>query len=85
MPLYEYQCQVCKARFERRQRMSDRPLRVCPECGGELQRLYRMVGVVFKGKGFYATDYRGKFSTARSGSDSSGEKKESAGGDSKSD
>ncbi len=82
MPLYEYQCQVCGVRFERRQHVSDRPVKVCPECGGEVQRLYQPVGIVFKGKGFYVTDHRGKSSTATSGSksESSGEKKESAGG-----
>lgn len=78
MPLYEYQCQVCGVRFERRQHVSDKPVRVCPECGGEVQRLYQPVGIVFKGKGFYVTDHRGKSSTATSGKESSGEKKESA-------
>lgn len=87
MPLYEYQCQVCGVRFERRQHVSDRPVKVCPECGGEVQRLYQPVGIVFKGKGFYVTDHRGKSSTATSGSksESSGEKKGSAGGNSKND
>lgn len=77
MPLYEYQCRVCGVRFERRQHVSDRPVKVCPECGGEVQRLYQPVGIVFKGKGFYVTDHRGKSPTATSGkSDSAGEKKE---------
>lgn len=68
MPLYEYQCEVCGVRFERRQHMNDEPVRICPECGGEVRRLFQPVGIVFKGKGFYTTDSRTKSSTAVSGS-----------------
>jgi putative FmdB family regulatory protein len=39
MPTYEYECRGCGAAFERRQTMSDAPLRQCPECGGEVRRL----------------------------------------------
>jgi putative FmdB family regulatory protein len=39
MPAYEYQCQQCQIRFEKRQKMSEEPLRECPECGGEAKRL----------------------------------------------
>jgi len=67
MPLYEYQCQICGVRFERRQRMSDDPVKACPECGGEVQRLIQPVGIIFKGSGFYVTDNRAKSSTAKSG------------------
>ena len=66
MPLYEYQCQICGVRFERRQRMSDDPVKVCPECGGEVQRLIQPVGIIFRGSGFYVTDNRAKSSTAKS-------------------
>ncbi len=58
MPLYEYQCTECGVRFERQQRFQDAPLRVCPECGGRVQRLIGPVGVIFKGSGFYSTDHR---------------------------
>ncbi len=64
MPLYEYQCQDCGVRFERRQHMTDDPLKTCPECGGEVQRLIQPVGIIFKGSGFYVTDNRAKSSTA---------------------
>ena len=64
MPLYEYQCKACGVRFERRQHMTDEPLELCPECGGEVYRLIQPVGIVFKGKGFYVTDNRAKSSTA---------------------
>lgn len=65
MPLYEYQCQACGVRFERRQHVTDEPVRVCPECGGEVHRLIQPVGVIFKGSGFYVTDNRGKSSTSK--------------------
>ena len=64
MPLYEYQCQACGVRFERRQHINDEPVKVCPECGGEVHRLIQPVGIIFKGSGFYVTDNRAKSSTA---------------------
>ena len=68
MPLYEYQCQICGVRFERRQHMNDEPVKICPECGGEVHRLIQPVGIVFKGSGFYVTDNRAKSSTSGTGS-----------------
>lgn len=59
MPTYEYECAACGHRFEAFQRISDRPLRACPECRGKVRRLIGTgAGVLFKGSGFYATDYR---------------------------
>ena len=59
MPTYEYECKRCGVRFERFQSMSEEPIKVCPECGGEVRRLISAGGgVIFKGSGFYATDYR---------------------------
>lgn len=58
MPLYEYQCEECGVRFERRQSVNDEPVRDCPECGGEVRRLFQPVGIIFKGSGFYVTDNR---------------------------
>ncbi len=58
MPTYGYRCDRCEHELEIFQRMSDEPLKVCPECGGELRRLLYPVGVQFKGSGFYTTDYR---------------------------
>ncbi len=71
MPLYEYQCQDCGVRFERRQHINDEPVKVCPECGGEVHRLIQPVGIIFKGSGFYVTDNRAKSSTSRPGSSKS--------------
>ena len=58
MPIYEYQCKECGVRFERMQHFSDSPVSVCPECGGQVQRLIQPAGVIFKGSGFYVTDNR---------------------------
>lgn len=58
MPIYEYECDSCGCRFERKQSMSDDPIRTCPKCPGAVRRLIHAVGVVFKGNGFYATDNR---------------------------
>jgi len=59
MPTYEYECQRCAHAFEAFQSMTDKPLRICPECGGRVRRLISAgAGVIFKGSGFYATDYR---------------------------
>jgi len=59
MPTYEYECKRCGVRFERFQSISEEPIKVCPECGGEVRRLISAGGgVIFKGSGFYATDYR---------------------------
>lgn len=74
MPLYEYECTKCGVRFERRQSFSDEPVRVCPECGGEVQRLIQPVGIVFKGSGFYVTDNRSPSPTSVPGKKSSDEK-----------
>lgn len=58
MPTYEYECDSCGILFERLQRFSDEPIRECPECGGKVRRLISSGGgLVFKGPGFYATDY----------------------------
>jgi putative FmdB family regulatory protein len=68
MPLYEYQCQACGVRFERRQHINDEPVKVCPECGGKVHRLIQPVGIIFKGSGFYVTDNRAKSPTSTPGS-----------------
>jgi len=61
MPTYEYQCQHCKKRHEKFQSITAKPLTKCPACGGRLKRLLGTgSGFLFKGSGFYITDYRSK-------------------------
>ncbi len=68
MPIYEYQCVDCGKVFEEWQSFSDKPLAQCPFCKGRVKRLFsKNVGFVFKGSGFYVTDYRSG-SSASSGS-----------------
>ena len=60
MPTYEYECDACGQRHEAFQAMKDKPLRKCPACGkSSLVRLIGAgAGVIFKGSGFYETDYK---------------------------
>ena len=59
MPTYEYKCMKCDHEFELFQNMSDEPVKTCPKCGGSVQRLIGSgAGLIFKGSGFYTTDYR---------------------------
>jgi len=74
MPLYEYQCQECGLRFERRQHFNDKPVTVCPDCQGPVVRLIQPAGIIFKGSGFYVTDNRSKSPTAIPGSRKTDEK-----------
>jgi len=58
MPTYEYACTACGHEFEAFQSFSDAALTECPECKGEVRKVFSNVGVVFKGSGFYKTDSR---------------------------
>lgn len=58
MPIYEYECDSCRIRFERLQHFKDDPIKECPECGGAVHRVLQPVGIIFKGSGFYITDHR---------------------------
>lgn len=59
MPTYEYECKKCGHEFERFQRMSEPPLKRCPKCKGAVRRkIGTGAGLLFKGSGFYITDYR---------------------------
>lgn len=82
MPTYDYLCKACGHTLELFQSMSESPRRKCPECGKlKLQRQIGMgAGVVFKGSGFYETDYRSesykKGAEADKGSEGSSSKKD---------
>ena len=59
MPTYEYECSQCSHRFEQSQSMTAEPIKICPVCKGPTRRLIgRGAGIIFKGSGFYQTDYR---------------------------
>ena len=59
MPIYEYQCDSCGHELEKLQRMSDDPLRDCPDCGeAQLRRLVSAAGFRLKGAGWYETDFK---------------------------
>lgn len=76
MPTYEYKCEACGDRFERFQSITANPIRKCPKCGKlKVKRLLGTgAGLIFKGSGFYITDYRSdsynKSAKAESGGDS---------------
>lgn len=59
MPTYDYKCLACENKFEKFQGITAPPLEECPECGGKVKRLIGAgAGLIFKGSGFYITDYR---------------------------
>ena len=82
MPTYEYECLGCGQTFERFQSITDKPIRRCPHCRrGKVRRLIGAgAGILFRGSGFYQTDYRSEEYKAKAKAD-----KGPAGGDGKKD
>ncbi|RKY40355.1 MAG: zinc ribbon domain-containing protein [Candidatus Omnitrophota bacterium] len=67
MPTYDYECLSCRRRFEIFHKISENEERVCPSCGGKMRRLIGAgCGLIFKGSGFYITDYKKKESPSSS-------------------
>jgi len=65
MPTYEYECAKCGYTFEVFQKVDDEPRKRCPKCHSKVRRLISGgCGIIFKGSGFYATDYKNKASSA---------------------
>ena len=58
MPTYEYRCNSCGEHLEVVQSFSEKPLTKCPNCSGQLRKVFSPVGIVFKRSGFYKTDNR---------------------------
>lgn len=59
MPHYDYECENCGYNFEIFQQINDKPLTECPKCKGSVRRLIGTgSGLIFKGSGFYSTDYK---------------------------
>jgi putative FmdB family regulatory protein len=83
MPTYEYECTKCRRHFERHQHITDAPIQTCPECGGQVRRVFYPVGVIFKGSGFYVTDNRrGSNGTTRTSRKDSGASSDNGKGES---
>jgi putative FmdB family regulatory protein len=79
MPTYEYKCRKCEEIFEFFQKMTDKPVEKCPVCSGKLSKLISGgVGVIFKGSGFYTTDYKNASQKSEVSKKKEGEKKEPA-------
>ncbi len=68
MPTYQYQCLGCSYEFEEFQQITEDPLTVCPKCKGKIERIITGgAGLLFKGTGFYITDYKNKNSSPSNG------------------
>lgn len=57
VPIYEYECESCAERFELMQKFSDKPVKKCPKCGGSVHKVLSAPALLFKGTGWYVTDY----------------------------
>ena len=71
VPTYEYQCSICRHPFELRHGFNGSTVRECPVCQGEAHRKIHSVPVIYKGSGFYTTDYARRGSPANTSSGSS--------------
>lgn len=75
MPTYQYKCDACGYEFEEFQKMTDRPVEICPKCRNT-EKVRRLIsggaGVLFKGSGFYTTDYRSESYKKAAQSESTG-------------
>lgn len=60
MPIYEYQCTSCAYRFEVKQSIKDDPIKECARCGKDVTKLISPPAIMFKGSGWYITDYSDK-------------------------
>ncbi len=58
MPIYQYECSLCRCQFERKQHFDDDTVLDCPKCHGKAHRIFNPVPIIFKGNGFYVTDSR---------------------------
>lgn len=91
MPTYEYHCTACERHMETFQSMRDDPLSTCPECGVEgkiVRKISGGAGIIFKGSGFYETDYKRSAeskegTTTKEGGEKGGESKAESSGESK--
>ena len=75
MPTYGYRCRSCGNEFEILQKISDPPLKTCPKCAGKLDKMVYAAGIIYKGSGYYNTDYK----SGSKGSEKGSEKADSNG------
>jgi putative FmdB family regulatory protein len=85
MPIYGYRCGNCGHEFEVLQKMSDAPLKTCPKCSGQLSKMVYAAGIVYKGSGYYSTDYDkgGKAASTASSNGAKSDSDSSSGSDTK--
>jgi putative FmdB family regulatory protein len=57
VPIYEYECETCHHRFELMQKFSDKPIKKCTQCGSPVHKVLSPPALIFKGTGWYVTDY----------------------------
>jgi len=70
LPVYVYRCEECGSQVEKRQSFSEAPLVECELCHGPLRKVFSPAAIIYKGSGFYSTDYSSKSgSNGRNGSD----------------
>jgi putative FmdB family regulatory protein len=82
MPIYEYKCLQCGQKFEVRRRITEEPLKVHADCGGEVEQLISAPALHFKGTGWYVTDYaKGGNSPAPAGPNGHADSKSESKGD----
>ena len=84
MPLYEYACRKCGERVEVIQKNFEAPFEHCPKCGGDMKKMASSPAILFKGSGFYKTDYAGAGSKSGSSSETQAEAKADTKGETKS-
>ena len=83
MPRYDYRCIECDNYFELRQSFSEAGKGTCPQCSGEGRRVYHAVPVIYKGSGFYTTDYGRPKPPVENGASKNGSETSKSGSDSK--
>ena len=76
MPTYEYECGLCRCRFEMKQGYDEEAQAMCPQCQGRARRVFQSTPVIFKGSGFYITDSRKGKETETSQGESKASKSE---------
>ena len=81
MPLYDYECLSCENRFELRQSFDADTEVICPRCEGVCKRKFHPVPIIYKGSGFYSTDYKSSRYTDESKKEKDSEKKVTATGE----